>query len=328
MTVILPIKKYGTHSALNIFDEFSMTAPKRLAQYVGFTEEEVKQLCDKFHMDFEEARHWYDGYRLKQNCHVYNPKSIVDAMTEEEFQSYWINTETYEALKLYIDMNFQGLKDSVITMLGGGRSKINPRKFQNDMTTFASRDDVLTLLVHLGYLAYDEEKQEVFIPNLEVAEEFKDAVEGASGWETLAEILEKSESLLTATLERKEEIVAAVLDTIHMEYTSILSYNDENSLSCILTLAYFSAQKEYTFIREFPSGKGFADLVFVPKRHSKLPAMIVELKWNMSAHGAIQQIKDKNYVSALQEYKGELLLVGINYDKKTKQHQCVIEAYE
>jgi hypothetical protein len=328
MTGILPIKKYGTHSALNIFDEFSMTAPKRLAQYVGFTEEEVKQLCDKFHMDFEEARHWYDGYRLKQNCHVYNPKSIVDAMTEEEFQSYWINTETYEALKLYIDMNFQGLKDSVITMLGGGRSKINPRKFQNDMTTFASRDDVLTLLVHLGYLAYDEEKQEVFIPNLEVAEEFKDAVEGASGWETLAEILEKSESLLTATLERKEEIVAAVLDTIHMEYTSILSYNDENSLSCILTLAYFSAQKEYTFIREFPSGKGFADLVFVPKRHSKLPAMIVELKWNMSAHGAIQQIKDKNYVSALQEYKGELLLVGINYDKKTKQHQCVIEAYE
>lgn len=176
MTGILPIKKYGTHSALNMFDEFSMTDQKRLSEYVGFTEEEVRELCQKYEMNFEEAKSWYDGYCFKRTRHVYNPKSIVDAMMEEEFHSYWTNTETYEALKVYIDMNFDGLKDSIVSMLGGIRCKINDRKFQNDMTSFESRDDVLTLLVHLGYLAYDGEKQEVYIPNREVLEEFKNAI--------------------------------------------------------------------------------------------------------------------------------------------------------
>lgn len=183
MTGILPIKKYGTHSALNIFDEISMTAPKKLAQYASFTEKEVQRLCKEFHM------------------------------------------------------NFDGLKDSVIAMLGGERCSINPRKFQNDMTSFASKDDVFTLLVHLGYLAYDEETQEVFIPNLEVAEEFKNAVEGSEGWEQLANVLINSEDLLTATFNQDAETVAKSLDMIHMEHTSILSYNNENSLSCVITLA-------------------------------------------------------------------------------------------
>lgn len=178
MTGILPIKKYGTHSALNIFDEFSMTDPKRLAEYVGFTENEVEKLCQTYDMDFEEAKRWYDGYRFKQIEHVYNPKSIIDAMTEKEFHSYWVNTETYEALKMYIEMNYDGLKDDVINMLGSGTCKLNPRRFQNDMTSFESKDDVFTLLVHLGYLAYDEEKQEISIPNMEVAQEFRNAIEG------------------------------------------------------------------------------------------------------------------------------------------------------
>lgn len=177
MTGILPIKKYGTHSALNVFYEYSMTDPKRLAEFVGFTEDEVKTLCQKYHMDFDEAKRWYDGYCFRRMEHVYNPKSIVDAMLEETFHSYWVSTETYEALKIYIDMNFDGLKDSVISMMGGNRCKINPRRFQNDMTSFDSKDDVLTLLVHLGYLAYDEKTQMVFIPNQEIMDEFESAVE-------------------------------------------------------------------------------------------------------------------------------------------------------
>lgn len=181
MTGILPIKKYGTHSALNIFDEFSMTNPKRLAEYVGFTEREVQNLCKSYNMDFEEAKRWYDGYCFKHEEHVYNPKSIVDAIMEEEFQNYWTRTETYEALKIYIDMNFDRLKEEILTMLCGGRCKINPEKFQNDMTSFESKDDVFTLLVHLGYLAYDERKQEVFIPNLEITGEFENAIEGSKG---------------------------------------------------------------------------------------------------------------------------------------------------
>lgn len=324
MTGILPVKKYGTHSALNIFDEFSMTDPKRLAEYVGFTEKDVKQLCRTYHMDFEEAKRWYDGYSFKRISHIYNPKSIVDAMLEEEFQNYWVSTETYEALRVYIDMNFDGLKDAIIAMLGGLHCEIDTGTFQNDMTSFAGKDDVLTLLVHLGYLAYDEESHSVFIPNDEVHAEFLRAVKN-SGWNEVASAVRTSEALLQATLNHNTEKVAKGIDSVHSESTSILSYNDENSLSCVIALAYYSAKKDYTLIRELPSGKGFADMVFLPRKHSDKPAILVELKWNHSAKGAIHQIKRKEYVGALSDYKGKILLVGINYDKKTKKHQCIIE---
>lgn len=327
MTGILPIKKYGTHSALNIFDEFSMTDSKYLAGYTGFTEEEVKILCDKYHISMAEVKKWYDGYLLDDGLHIYNPKSIVDVMHNRKFRSYWTRTETYEALKIYMDMNFDGLKDAVIAMLGGGKYRINIDKFQNDMTSFKSKDDVLTLLVHLGYLAYEESSHSVFIPNMEIADEFKNAIDGSRGWEQLAGIIRQSEALLEATLNLDERAVEEGISRAHTDGGSILSYNDENSLSCVITLAYFSARKDYTLIRELPTGKGFSDIIFLPRRASDKPAMIVELKWNQSAKGAIDQIKDKQYVQALEEYSGNLLLVGVNYDKKSKTHCCVIEKY-
>jgi len=327
MTGILPIKKYGTHSALNIFEEFSMTDSKCLAPYIGFTEDEVRKLCCDYHMEFDEARQWYDGYVFNDSLHVYNPKSIVDAMRNRKFKSYWTRTETYEALRVYIDMNFDGLKDAIITMIGGGRYQINPEKFQNDMTSFKSRDDVLTLLVHLGYLAYDERNQTVFIPNVEIAGEFKNAIDGSKGWERLAEVLHDSEALLDATLNLDSQAVAQGIDKIHAEHISVLSYNNENSLSCVITLAYFFAKKNYLLIREFPSGKGFADIVFLPIKSVESPAIIVELKWDKSAQGAISQIKDRQYVKALEDYCGDILLVGIDYDKKSKIHHCIIERY-
>lgn len=328
MTGILPIKKYGTHSALNIFDEFSMTDPQYMAEYAGFTENEVRKLCETYHMDFEEAKMWYDGYVFDSGLHIYNPKSIVDAMYNRKFKSYWTRTETYEALKIYMDMNFDGLKDSVISMLGGGRCRINPDKFQNDMTSFKSKDDVFTLLVHLGYLAYEEDSQTVFIPNREIAGEFENAIESASGWERLSEVIRQSERLLEATLNMDERAVEKGIDMVHTDSVSVLSYNDENSLSCVISLAYFSAQKDYTLIREMPAGKGFADVVFLPRKFSDRPAMVVELKWDQSARGAIEQIKAREYVRALEEYSGNLLLVGVNYVRKTKTHHCVIEKYD
>lgn len=323
MTGILPIKKYGTHSALNMFDEFSMTTPGKMAGYIGFIEKEVKHLCEKYHMDFAETQRWYDGYKLDSLAHVYNPKSVVDAMVNQNFRSYWTATETYEALKVYIEMNFDDLKDAVILMLSGGRCKIVPRSFQNDMTTFIRKDDVLTLLVHLGYLAYDAATEEVYIPNMEIQNEFQLAVEG-TGWESVAQALKASDQLLQDTLNLDEAAVAKALDTVHMENTSILSYNNELSLSCVITLAYYSARKDYTLIRELPAGKGFADIVFLPHKNSNLPALIVELKWDLSAEGAISQIRNKRYVNALADYSGNLLLVGINYDRNTKAHRCKI----
>ncbi len=246
-------------------------------------------------------------------------------MHHRKFKSYWTRTETYEALKLYIDMDFDGLKEAVAAMLGGISCRINPERFQNDMTSFNDKDDILTLLVHLGYLAYEEKEQKVYIPNLEIAGEFGNAVAGDKGWGYVSAALAASDRLLQATLEQDGEAVAKGIDIVHMENTSILSYNDENALSCVITLAYYSARKDYTLIRELPAGKGFADMVFLPRKGSDRPALLVELKWDQSAQGAIDQIKDRRYAGALLTYQGEVLLVGINYQKKTKAHSCRIE---
>ena len=168
MTGILPIKKYGTHSALNMFDEYSMTNPGEYTEFVGFTETEVKDLCEGCQVDFDAMKSWYDGYTFPEVPHVYNPKSVVDSIRRKSFASYWTQTETYEALKIYIDLNYDGLMDAIVEMLAGEHVAVNTERFQNDMTTFESRDDVLTLLVHLGYLAFDREESSVFIPNVEI----------------------------------------------------------------------------------------------------------------------------------------------------------------
>ena len=326
MTGILPIKKYGTHSALNMFDEYSMTNPGEYTEFIGFTETEVKDLCEKYQIDFDTMKSWYDGYTFPQVSHIYNPKSVVDSIRRKSFASYWTQTETYEALKIYIDLNYDGMKDAVVKMLAGEHVTINTERFQNDMTTFESKDDVLTLLVHLGYLAFDREKSEVFIPNVEIRGEFRNAIMGEY-WKDVIAALEQSDCLLQATWDGDSETVADILDAVHSENTSILTYNDENSLSCVISLAYYNAVKEYTKIREFPTGKGFADIVYLPKKHSDKPAMIIELKYDKSAEGAITQIKDNKYVESLKEYHGNLLLAGINYDKASKKHECVIEEW-
>ena len=327
MTGILPIKKYGTHSALNMFDEYSITNPYEFAEFVGFTEEEVKELCNQYQMDFDIMKNWYDGYIFSNNLHIYNPKSVVDSICRKSFGSYWTQTETYEALKIYIDLNYDGLKDAIVKMLAGECVTINTERFQNDMTTFSNKDDVLTLLVHLGYLAFDRERSGVFIPNTEIRGEFRNAIMGEH-WKDVIAALEQSDRLLQATWNQDAQTVAEILDTVHSENTSILTYNDENSLSCVISLAYYNAMKEYTKIRECPTGKGFADIVYLPKKYSDKPAMMIELKYDKSAEGAIAQIKEKKYVESLKEYHGNMLLVGINYEKDTKKHTCIIEAYD
>lgn len=326
MTGILPVKKYGIHSALNMFWEYSMIDQKRLEEYTGFTETEVKALCDRFHMNFDEASYWYDGYKFIDFQHIYNPRSVVEAMLCGRFSNYWVSTETYDALKIYIDMDFDGLRADIVQMLGGGSVPVNTRSFRNDMRTFETKDDVLTLLIHLGYLAYDSIEKRAFIPNKEIMEEFETAM-SVSGWTEVMRILKASEQLLLDTLSCDEENVAKGLDWAHTEISSILTYNDENSLACAVQLAYYSARKDYKMIRELPGGYGFADLVFLPLSHTAKPAIIVELKYDKSAPAAIRQIKDRNYVQVLKGYTGDVLLVGINYNKnsETKPHRCVIE---
>lgn len=325
MTGILPIRKYGTQSELNMFQEISMEDPGEFSEFTGFTEEEVEDLCQKFNMDISECRHWYDGYYFNDNIHIYNPRSIVLAMRKKKYADYWNRTETYEILKVYIDMNFDGLKDAIIVLLSGGREKIDIGSFQNDMSSMKSADDVLALLVHLGYLGYDSETYEVFIPNKELSLEFVRSISSGSSWESVASSIKASEELLQNTWSENEDYVAQQIEKEHLN-TSYLQYNDENALSYTISLAYYTARDYYTIIREMPTGKGFADIIFVPrKNHLDKPAMIIELKWDKSVDTALNQIYENNYPEALSEFKGNILLVGINYDKKSKAHSCKIE---
>ena len=325
MTGILPIKKHGVHSALNMFNEFSMVEPRQMAKYTGFTKDEVTVLCNKYHMDYDEIASWYDGYKLIGDEAVYNPISVISAMLNRKCSDYWNQTETYEALKIYIELNYEGLKDSIIRLLAGGRIAIDTTGFTNDMVTFSTADDILTLLVHLGYLGYDSYSGEVFIPNKEISSEFVTAVRGA-GWNEVVYAIKQSYELLQATWRGDSETVSVFIEAAHFG-TSIFTYNNENALSYTISLAYFSAKEYYTIVREMPAGKGYADIVFIPKpNHPDKPAMVVELKWDQSAAEAIKQIEDRKYVNALNNYNGEILLVGISYDKETKKHDCKIKS--
>ena len=326
MTGILPIKKYGTHSALNMFDEFSMIDPGPLASYVGFTEAEVKKLCEEYHIELGEIRNWYDGYSFEEVPSVYSPKSVVSCMRLGRLGNYWNQTETFEALKLYIDMNFEGLRDDILSILAGEEVPVNTGSFTNDMTTFRTEDDVLTLLIHLGYLGYHYSARSVFIPNDEIRAEYVNAV-SVSNWGEVSKALKNSADTLQAIWQGREKQVAEGIRQAHFE-TSHIQYNDENALSYTISLALYAARNFYTVHRELAGGKGFADLVFIPrKRFADKPALVVELKWNKDAVGAISQIKEREYCQSLEEYHGNLLLVGVNYDKKTQEHSCKIEEY-
>lgn len=327
MTGILPIKRYGNQSAVSDFREYTMLSPGELVDYIGFTESEVETLCGKYGLDFGEMKYWYDGYSFSRLKSVYSPNSVMEAVKRREFGSYWVRTETYESLKIYMDLNLDGLKEAIIRMISGGCEKVDVETFQNDMANIKKKDDVLTLLIHLGYLAYDSAKKNTYIPNEEVKKEFMRAVT-AGGHKEIVKLIRKSEHLLMQTLEMEEDAVAAAIEEIHKTICAPLNYNSEEALRSTIGRAYIACDEEFIRNDELPSGHGYTDVVFIPKRGSAMPVILVELKWNKSAELAIQQIKDRDYPYALKGYGGDILLVGVNYDVKTKKHTCKIEKYK
>lgn len=329
LTGILPIKKEKTQSALNNFDEFTMLSPGRLAPCIGFTEEEVQGLAKAYSLDFNKIKRWYDGYLLKEYS-VYNPRAVVSVMLSGEFKSYWSETASYEAIVPLINMNYNGLKTAIVEMLSGASVKVNTATFKNDIVNIKSKDDVLTYMIHLGYLGYDQTRKMTFVPNEEIRQELTIAVESKQ-WNEMITFQQESENLLNATLDMDCDAVAEQLEKIHNEYVSVIQYNNENSLSSVLAVAYLSTMQYYFKpVRELPTGRGFADFVFLPKPEYKedYPALVVELKWNQKAQTAMQQIKDKKYPDSILAYTGKILLVAINYDKNSKKHQCLIEEYD
>ena len=283
-------------------------------------------MADKHRLDFDELEKWYDGYQIGLQSSMFNPNSVIQAVNKHGCESYWATTGAFDAVADYIQMNFHGLKNDIVRMLAGERVKVNTTKFQNDMSVIRSKDDVLTVLIHLGYLSFNWQKKECYVPNFEVSGELSNAVE-ETNWTHVVKALQESEELLQATLEGDCEAVARGVDAAHDENTSILSYNNENSLACVLSIAYYYARNDYIIHRELASGKGFADLVLIPRKNVDSSAIVLELKYNRDADAAIDQIKRKKYPAKVAEYTGDLLLVGINYDKETKTHECLIEKW-
>ena len=327
MTGILPIKKYKTESALNNFIEYSMVSPGGLASFFGFTKDEVRGLAEKHGMDFDELEKWYDGYQIGAQSSMFNPNSVMRAISEQWCDSYWGKTGATDAVASYINMNYDGLKDDIIRMLAGESCFVDPAGFKNDLSQINNRDDVFTVLIHLGYLAYDRREKKCYVPNFEVAGELVNAVR-ENDWTIVSDAIQKSRQLLQSTLAGNADAVAQAIDAAHDEHTGILSYNDENSLACVLSIAYYFAHGDYIFNRELASGKGYADLVLIPRKNVDKPALVIELKYNKDADSAISQIKRKQYPDKVRQYTSNLLLVAINYDKQQKTHECHIEKYE
>ena len=291
--------------------------------------DDYKKHLNQHDVAFHQMQQWYDGYSFKDVPHIYNPNSVVNAATYKKFISYWTKTETFESLQEYIDMNMEGLRDDIVKLIAGEDVIVDVSTFSNDMVTFHSKDDVLTLLIHLGYLAIKGSTNLgviVHIPNEEIKLEFKTCVKNNNRYAGVYDLIKNTDVLLNEIWSLNSEAVAKIFDEAHQDHTSILTYNNENSLANVIAISLFlSTTNTYNVVRKLPTGKGYADLVYLPKPGVNKPVLLIELKFDKSAQTAITQIKEKNYLQFFKNYKGEVILVGINYSKDTKTHQCIIE---
>ncbi len=325
MTGILPIKRYSTQSALNVFTEYNMLNPKKLKEFIGFTQEEVDSLCDRFGMDKEEMRHWYNGYHYG-NLSIYNPCSVVQAITDEQFGDYWNATSSTEAVMTYMNYDNGILKGVITKMLAGEEVKFDPSLFDNDLTKIDSTDAALTILVHLGYLAYDMENNTCRIPNYEISQEFVTALKRLN-WTELRNPISDSDELIKETFLGNTDYINEALDRNHEEFAGPFNKNREDVLGIIVMISFYNMNKNYAIHKEETGILGRADIVYHPLKNDR-PALIVELKIDDSPENAIKQIEEKKYVDSLKGYKGKVFLLGISYDSKTLKHSSKIKVIE
>ncbi len=303
-----------------------MISPRRLAPYFGFVEKEVETLCKEYDMDFPKMKEWYDGYELPIAGPIYNPNSVMEAIKNNSFESYWRRSSSATSLLDFINLDYDGLLKAVEKLIGGDRVQVNTRNFQNDIINFSSKDDVLTLLIHFGYLCYESDNECVYIPNEEVRQEFADVIRRVSHKEILKRIQE-SDKLIRDVVEMDEAAVAEQIEKIHRTETDPLFYNNEQSLRSVIKLAFFAYKDKYTQLEELRSGNGYADIVYLPKKQSNYPILVIELKWDDTAETAIDQIRKRNYPEKLKDRNEDIILVGVSYDKddRGKKHHCKIE---
>ncbi len=331
---ILPIKKYNSQSALNGFDEYNMLSPGDYAPYFGFTEDEVASIvkspnCKLSHHDLKE---WYEGYKIK-GVDIYNPNSVCKAVSRNECISYWSKTSSNEEVIRLINTDFDGIKNDIMNLIEGARVQFDCGNFQNDMVTIEEKDDVFSLLVCLGYLGCsdvaegeDEDLKLAYVPNKEIKRALMGIIRKQEWYERM-ETIKRSENLLKAILELDGTTAATLIQDVHNSpAVALLDYNDEESLTyCVMTGLLWSTLGKYISHREEQAGKGRADLVYEPTIKGTSPLILIEFKYDDSAEEAIKQIKEQEYFKRYVGHYRNIILVGINYSTKTKDHQCLIE---
>ena len=331
MTGILPIKKDGTQSAISEFCEYTILDPDGFASYTGFTEDEVKKVCKEHGVSFGQMKSWYNGYSLHttdgKEISVYNPNSVMRASDRGVFESYWGQSSAVYGALDYINLDFDGLGEAAERLTAGLEISFETRSFKNDLTSFESADDVLTLLTHFGYITYDPEKREGRIPNHEILEEFGGMIHRVSHKETMRR-LKESEQLLADIIAGNADEVAENIRQVHRKESTPLWYNDEQALRAVVKLAFFTYRDHYIKLEELPSGTGYVDMAYIPKRYDPVPPLIIELKAGGTPEEALAQIRSRNYASSIEGLGERPLLIAITYDKedKTKPHHCLIEA--
>ena len=325
MTGILPIKRYSTESALNMFEEYNMLNPQDFAEFFGFTENEVQELCIKYGVDFNTMKVWYDGYRLGE-YDIYNPRSVVKTIEARKFADYWTSTSALESVTNYMNYDNGELKDAITMMLSGENAPVNVSKYSNDLTKVNSKDAALTILIHLGYLAYDEENKMCHIPNYEIRQRIETAIDELK-WHDIYNPISNSKKLYEETIKGNADFINNTLDNNHRELASIFNKNKEDVLGIIVTISYYYLRDFYYVRKKDACATGRADITYTPKDGFHTP-IVVELKADDSADNAIKQIKERDYSSVFKGYKGKIILLGISYDSKTLKHDSKIEYIE
>ena len=323
LTGILPVVRDKIQSKLNNFREYTILDANNLAEFIGFTDEEVRELCKKHDINYDECRLWYDGYK-QRGYEIYNPESVVRCIEDGHFGSFWGQTSSYEAITDRIKQNFEGTHDDVVKMLSGEHIDVNVTSYLNTMKSFVTKDDLFTYLIHVGYLAYDWDEKTCRIPNKEVRQEWFNAIATVDDYKVTNSIIKASKNLVAETIAGNEAAIAEALNNTHIHVTSNRNYNSEDSLASAIYLAYIHLLNTHTCTKEMTAGKGFADMIYIPVKKEE-PAFIIELKRNDSTESALHQIKDREYSKSLIHHQNNLFLVGINYDPKTKEHTCKIE---
>lgn len=336
MTGVLPIAKYSSGSELNMFNEYDMATKTKFSEYFGFLDEEVDDLfriyeekTKKPTISREDLRIWYNGYHTKAGDRIYNPRSVVCALADNQISNYWTSSGPYDEIFYYIRNNIEDVRDDLALMVSGEHIRVKLVGYAATSTELRTRSEIYSAMVVYGLLTYEE--GEVFIPNKELMDQFNELLLSNNSLGYVHSLAKESERMLAATLSGDTKTMSEILEYAHNTESPILSYNNEIELSAVVNLVYLAARDMYQVEREDKAGKGYVDFIFYPVR-TNAEAIILELKVEGTPEDAIQQIEDKKYMLRFkgrlgekQKYTGRILLVGISYDKKTKKHTCKVK---